>query len=87
MADKDTSLKREDAQQLPLLRNNYLYMALAGALIILGFCLMLGASSGEQVYNPDIFSVRRIVVAPLITFIGFVGMAVAIIVKPRNTIK
>lgn len=73
---------KESFDKKPLGRNNFIFMAIAGALIILGFILMLGAPSTADEFNPDIFSTRRIVVGPLFAFIGFVGMAVAIIVKP-----
>ncbi|MCI6494647.1 MAG: DUF3098 domain-containing protein [Bacteroidales bacterium] len=55
------------------------------ALIIIGFILMSGggsATSGE--FNPEIFSTRRIVVGPTLTFLGFLLMAFAIIYKPRK---
>lgn len=77
-------IDREDFDKLPLGRNNFIYMIVAGVMIVLGFLLMLGGSSTEQSFNPDIFSTRRIVVGPTITFLGFVGMAVAVCIKPRR---
>lgn len=68
----------------PLLKNNFIAMAVSGALIILGFILMLGDSSTAESFNNDIFSTRRIVVGPLIAFVGFVAMAVAIIIRPKD---
>ena len=35
-------------------------------------------------YNPEIFSVRRIVIAPTITFVGFLGIVFALLYKPRD---
>ncbi|HPW96720.1 MAG TPA: DUF3098 domain-containing protein [Paludibacteraceae bacterium] len=35
-------------------------------------------------FNPDIFSFRRITLAPIICMIGFVLMVVAILWKPKN---
>ena len=35
-------------------------------------------------YNPDIFSARRIKVAPVVCLVGFVGMVYAIIRKPKS---
>lgn len=52
-------------------------MAAAGAMIVLGFVLMLGEPSGDT-FNPDIFSTRRIVVGPTISFLGYIFMGVAI---------
>lgn len=85
--NKKTTLKLEDRKSLPLMRSNFIAMAICGFLIILGFVLMTGSSSTDGVYNPDIFSTRRIVIGPAITFLGFLGMAIAIIVKPKNTEK
>ena len=69
---------------MPLQRANFIGMAIAGAMIVIGFLLMLGGSSTTEAFNPDIFSVRRIVVGPCLAFIGFVAMAVAIIIDPKR---
>lgn len=81
---KNDAILRESDDQKPLTRVNFIAMAVAGALIVLGFVLMLGGSTTETEFNPDIFSTRRIMVGPALAFIGFVAMAAAIIVKPRN---
>lgn len=52
--------------------------------VILGFILMSGAGSDESVFNNDIFSVRRIKVAPVVCFIGFISILYAIIRKPAD---
>ena len=41
-------------------------------------------SSTEQAFNPDIFSFRRIKVAPVVCFVGFISMIYAIIHKPKD---
>ncbi|MDE6120604.1 MAG: DUF3098 domain-containing protein [Muribaculaceae bacterium] len=69
---------------MPLQRANFIGMAIAGAMIVAGFLLMLGGSSTPENFNPDIFSTRRIVVGPALTFIGFVAMAAAIIIDPKK---
>lgn len=92
---RDVAAKREDkkgviaekSQDKPLLRNNFLLVIIAGVMIILGFMLISGSPTGIDEYNPDIYSTRRIVVGPAICFLGFVLMAVAIIVKPRQRKK
>lgn len=65
-------------------RTNFLLMAIGFAIVIIGFILMSGSGSNEQVYNPDIFSVRRIKVAPVVCFIGFISLIYAIIRKPKH---
>ena len=54
------------------------------AVVVLGFILMSGAGSTESAYNPDIFSARRIKVAPVICLIGFVSMIYAVMRKPKE---
>ncbi len=72
---------------MPLEKSNFIAMAIAGVLIVAGFVLMLGGSSTPEELNPDIFSTRRIVVGPLIAFIGFVAMGAAIIIDPKRLLK
>ena len=80
----EKKIKRNEFDTLPLGRNNFIMMAVAGAMIVIGFLLMLGGSSTEEAFNPDIFSTRRIVVGPVITFLGFVLMGVAVGFKPKS---
>ena len=81
-----SNLKLQAHDTLPLVRRNFIFMAIAGAMIVIGFILMLG--SGSQTpdgnFNPDIFSTRRIVIGPALAFLGFVAMAAAIIIRPEK---
>lgn len=79
----EKKIKRNEFDTLPLGRNNFVLMAVAGAMIVIGFLLMLGGASSEEAFNPDIFSTRRIVIGPTLTFLGFVLMAVAVCFKPK----
>lgn len=74
----ESRLDTESQQQQPLQRINFILMAIAGFMIVVGFLLMTGAPATAEEFNPDIFSTRRIVVGPTVTFLGFVFMAVAI---------
>lgn len=80
-----SKLEKESQSQFPLGRNNFILMAIAGAAIVIGFLLMLGGRSTEQAFNPDIFSVRRIVIGPTIAFLGFIFMGYAIIRRPKDS--
>ncbi len=71
--------------QFPLSKINCILILASIILIVVGFVLMAGSPSTVTEYNPDIFSDRRIVVGPLLSFFGFVLMAVAIIVKPKRS--
>ena len=57
---------------------NLILIAVSFIIIVIGFALMVGEPSGE-VYNPDIFSFRRITVGPMIALFGFVLMLFAIL--------
>lgn len=63
---------------------NYILMAVSIVVIIFGFLLMSGASSTETAFDPAIFNARRIKVAPVICFIGFVSMIFSIMYRPKN---
>lgn len=62
---------------------NFILMGISFVFIILGFALMIGPASGAE-YNPDIFSVRRITVGPMIALFGFIAMIVAILYRPKK---
>ncbi|ERT62066.1 PF11297 family protein [Prevotella sp. BV3P1] len=63
---------------------NFMLLAVGMVIVIIGFLLMSGGGSTETSYNPDIFSVRRIKVAPVVCFIGFVSMIYAIVRRPKD---
>lgn len=81
---KNSQLDPETYVEYPLVKSNFILMAIAGAAIILGFVLMLGGSSTAEAFNPDIFSTRRIVIGPALAFLGFLFMAYAIIYRPKK---
>lgn len=64
---------------------NYILLAIGMAIVVLGFILMSGGSSTETAYNPDIFSVRRIKVAPVVCLFGFLSMIYAVMRKPKDS--
>ena len=68
-------------------RMNYILLAVGMLVVIIGFILMSGGSSSEEAYNPDIFSTRRIVVAPIVCLLGFVSMIYAVVHKPKDEVQ
>lgn len=64
-------------------KTNYILLAVGMAVVVIGFLLMSGAGSTESSYNPDIFSARRIKVAPLVCLAGFVSMIYAVVRRPK----
>lgn len=65
-------------------RMNFILLAVGMLVVIIGFILMGGSSSTETAYNPDIFSVRRIKVAPVVCLLGFVSMIYAVVHKSKE---
>ena len=74
-----------DKKNLAFDRVNYILLVVGMVIVIIGFILMSGPGSTESAYNPDIFSARRIKVAPVVCLIGFVSMIYAVMRKPKNT--
>ena len=65
-------------------RMNYILLAIGMAVVIIGFLLMIGPGSSETAYEPDIFSVRRTKVAPLVCLLGFVSMIYAVVYRAKD---
>ena len=63
-------------------RVNFILLAAGMVVVIIGFLLMSGPGSTETVFNPDVFSARRIKVAPLVSLVGFLFMDYAIVRRP-----
>ena len=63
---------------------NYLLLGVGIAIIVIGFILMSGEGTTEEMFNADIFSNTRIKVAPITCLVGFIFIIAAILVKPRN---
>jgi hypothetical protein len=65
-------------------KTNFILLAVGMAIVVVGFLLMAGTGSSDTAFEPDIFSVRRIKVAPVVCLLGFVSMIYAVIRKPKD---
>ena len=72
-----------DKKKFAFTKTNYILTIIGMALIIIGLFLMTGPNCTDQYFEPDIFSVRRIKVAPVVTLIGFITIIAAIVYKPK----
>ena len=63
---------------------NFILLGIGMAVVVLGFLLMAGSPSTNEAYNPDIFSTRRIVVAPIVCLLGFLSMIYAVVYKAKD---
>jgi len=73
----------ENSTRFTLGKINLILIAVGFLIIVSGFALMAGSTTGTE-FNPDIFSTRRITVGPMISFFGFLFMVFAILYKPKN---
>jgi hypothetical protein len=64
-------------------QTNRIILIIACILILAGYVLMSGPGSTENAFNPDIFSVRRIVIAPLLCLSGYMLIIVGILNRSR----
>lgn len=64
---------------------NYKLLIAGLVVIFIGFLLMMGGGSDDpNKFNPEIFSTRRITVAPIVVLLGFAIEVVAILYKPKK---
>lgn len=78
-APEATGLIKEKKSEFPLMKINFILMAIAALMIITGFALTSGGASADpDQFNPEVFSARRVVVGPTIAFLGFIFMGVGI---------
>lgn len=70
-------------------KENYILLIVGFIIIIIGFLLMMGGKSNDpNVFNEkEIFSFRRITLAPLIVLFGFMFEIWAIMKKPKESEK
>jgi membrane-bound ClpP family serine protease len=68
-----------------LARENYKLLLIGFGIIVLGFILMAGGGSKDpNVFSQDIFSFRRITLAPIVVLFGFAFEIYAIMKKPKR---
>jgi len=66
-------------------KKNYVVMLIGLAFIGLGFILMAGGGSDNpEIFNPDMYSFRRIRLAPTLVLIGLGIEIYAIMAKPKK---
>ncbi len=65
-------------------KRNYKFMLIGIFFIALGFILMSGGGSEDpNIFNEEIYSFRRIRLAPMLVILGFIIEVYAILTKPE----
>lgn len=82
---KKNKNEQDNGTKMPFGRDNYLWVLIGIAFILIGFLLMIGGGSNDpDVFNEAIFSFRRITLAPILVLIGFGVEIYAIMKKPKD---
>ena len=82
IASKTTTV--ESSNDFVFGKANYTIMLIGIGVLVLGFILLSGGSSDDpNVFNPEVFSFRRITLAPIVILIGFAIEVYAILKKTK----
>jgi len=66
-------------------KKQYIALVLIISFLILGFILMSGGGSNSpEVFNPEVFSFRRITLAPLVVIGSYIALIWLIIKRSSN---
>lgn len=75
----------DEMKGFALTRENLRLLVVGFVIIVIGFVLMTGGKSPDpKEFNPEIFSFRRITLAPVVVLIGFLFEIYAIMKKPKS---
>ncbi|MDR2835112.1 MAG: DUF3098 domain-containing protein [Bacteroidales bacterium] len=67
------SVTQETKNEFVLGNKNYIILAIGFAVLVIGYFLLSGGKPEDPtVFNPEVYSFRRITVAPIIILIGFI---------------
>jgi len=76
---------RNDKDQFALDKSNYRLIIIGCVVVLIGFMLMVGGGSDDpNVFSEEIFSTRRITIAPLTVLAGYMFIIYAIMKKPSE---
>ena len=74
----------ENKQKFAFDKKNFILLGIGMVIVLIGFLLMTGPSSSITAFEFDIFSVRRIKVAPVVCLFGFLFMIYAVLRQPKS---
>ena len=85
---KETTVKKSEgdkSKKFALGKQNYILMGVGIVVVIVGFLLMSGGGSEDPAeWSEELFSSRRITLAPFMVIIGYVIVIFAIMRKPKG---
>ena len=85
MSNKKNVKQGSQDVEFAIAKENFKYIAIGVGILVIGFLLMAGGKTDDpNVFNPEIFSFRRITLAPIIVVGGFGFIIWAIMRKPKE---
>ncbi|MGP8215300.1 MAG: DUF3098 domain-containing protein [Bacteroidia bacterium] len=85
MASPKEVKKESPKMQFAFDKKNYMILIAGVILLIIGFITLSGGGSKDpDQFNEELFSTRRMVVAPILLMLGYIIVAVAIMTKRDN---
>jgi hypothetical protein len=80
---KNTEKNKDN--EFALQKENYKLLGIGFLFIVIGFILMTGGKSSDpNIFNPEIFSFRRITLSTIIVLFGFLFEIYAIMKIPKS---
>ena len=78
--------KSTEKENFALAKENYILLIIGFVIIVLGFVMMIGGKSEDPtIFNEEeLFSFRRITLAPMVVLAGFIFEIWAIMKKPKS---
>ena len=78
--------KNESKPDFALTKENYILLIIGFVIIVIGFLLMLGGGSKDpNIFNEkELFSFRRVTLAPIVILFGFIFEIYAIMKKSKS---
>ena len=85
MATKDFKTTGKEENKMPFGRDNYKWVLIGLAFLLVGFLLMIGGGSDDpNVFNGEMFNFRRLTLSPILILIGFGIQFYAIMKRPKE---
>ena len=84
MSSNNETVNNVRGNRPPLFRKmNYILMGVGALLLLIGYICLSGGDVPDDVFDGEIFNTRRIVVAPILIFLGLATEIVAIMWHPK----
>jgi hypothetical protein len=77
--------KKNESQAFAIPRENYKFMLIGFAIVVIGYLLMIGGGSkSANEFNMEMFNFQRTTLAPLVVLLGYAFEIWAIMRNPKK---